>query len=345
MKKVIMEKQFVTVEIAQTLKELGFDEECLCTYNKNDSTLSRNPIHSMVEEEIIIEPYTWRNSKIHNSVITAPLWQQVEEWFETEHNIIVSILVDGQSQFNKRQFYVAVQTFIPHCSVYISVLRDEKNNILLFNTKHEARIAAFEKAIEIIKEKRIKNVNVSNKTNMKTEIIVIKPYPFCPVKVGEKLEFLDKTYYLSKINGTKHWFTLEQIKEDKVLMQFLEIKESKSIEDYIEYTYEMLIEKTNLTKAYYLDNFIKYKEYDLSLITQRFFNSELLRTIAEDLNEGINKGDYGCVIIYNYQTSKYDFIEVLLDGYYFLNTIIFNNEGLVKQAIELMGEERLDTLR
>lgn len=36
-----MTKQFVTYEIALKLKELGFDEECFCTYSNR--ILSRNP--------------------------------------------------------------------------------------------------------------------------------------------------------------------------------------------------------------------------------------------------------------------------------------------------------------
>lgn len=146
-----MDKQFVTKEIAEALKELGFDEKCLAFYHEEKLWCYAQGYHDYGSFEHSTD-FNYHNNK-NCYGISAPLWQQVGDWFETEHNIIISILVEGQSQFNKRQFYVAVQIFIPHCNVYISVLRDEKDNILFFNTKHEARIVAFEKVIEIIKKR------------------------------------------------------------------------------------------------------------------------------------------------------------------------------------------------
>ena len=81
-----MEEQFITYEIALKLKELGFNEECFCTFD--NGVLSRNPSNKMDGKPIQTKPYTWVNSKVHNTVITAPLWQQVIDWLrEKGYNI------------------------------------------------------------------------------------------------------------------------------------------------------------------------------------------------------------------------------------------------------------------
>ena len=85
-----MKNQFCSYEIAKQLKELEFDEECLCTYAKNDKRFMRNPGTNMLDEPIEDAPYYWQNSKVHESVICAPLWQQAISFLNdklyTEHD-------------------------------------------------------------------------------------------------------------------------------------------------------------------------------------------------------------------------------------------------------------------
>lgn len=133
---------------------------------------------------------------------------------------------------------------------------------------------------------------------MKTEIIVKKEYPFCPKKVGEKLEEKGNTY---------------------CIMQLFE-------------------KNTSLYSNI----------YDLSLTTQRFFNSELLRAIAEYLNEGWQPDFYNIdqpkySLYYSFKEKKYSIAKsmVIFD----LNVVYFKSEVIAQQAIELMGEKRLNTLR
>jgi len=90
-----MKEQFVTYDIALKLKELGFDEECLCTYGKSDKRFMRNPGTNMIDEPVEDNPYYWQNSKVHESVICAPLWQQVIDWFREANNLQVEILWRG----------------------------------------------------------------------------------------------------------------------------------------------------------------------------------------------------------------------------------------------------------
>lgn len=88
-----MKDQFVPYEIALKLKDLGFDEECLATYSNRE--LSRNPSHKMDAKPIQGKPYTWKNSKVHNSVVAAPLWQDAFDWFRKEHNLYYVIIPLG----------------------------------------------------------------------------------------------------------------------------------------------------------------------------------------------------------------------------------------------------------
>lgn len=184
---------------------------------------------------------------------------------------------------------------------------------------------------------------------MKTEIIVKKPYPFCPKEVGEKLEEKGNTYCIMQLfeNITSLYYNIDEIKQDPILMQFLEIKENKSIEDYIEKTFYNIKEKTVLLNAYSISRFLdKTARHDA--IVRRFFNSELLRTIAEDLNEGWKPDFYNTnqpkhSLYYYFKEKKYGITKSMVT--FDLNVVYFKSEAIAEQAIELMGEERLNTLR
>ena len=73
-----MKKQFVTYEVALKLKELGFDEECLGYFG--------------IQNELKIEiSYNSDPNLIRRNFISAPLWQQVIDWFREKHNIYIYI--------------------------------------------------------------------------------------------------------------------------------------------------------------------------------------------------------------------------------------------------------------
>ena len=71
-----MIKQFVTYEMALKLKELGFDEECFALYRNGRLYLMCNFLKINSTKE---------------SVISAPLWQQVIDWFREEYDIHVGV--------------------------------------------------------------------------------------------------------------------------------------------------------------------------------------------------------------------------------------------------------------
>lgn len=73
-----MEKQCVTYEIALALKELGFNEECI-GYFKDGEFNAWN----------VFDPYS--NSEMKSWFVSAPLWQQVIDWFRKQYDIVVEI--------------------------------------------------------------------------------------------------------------------------------------------------------------------------------------------------------------------------------------------------------------
>ena len=137
-----MKEQFVTYEIALKLKELGFGEECLCTYVIPSRRFQRNPSNDMAGEEIE-EPYTWKNSLIHKDLMTAPLWQQVIDWFREERDIYIYIK-PGFDNLSKPEIYQWEMKI--------------RNRVFIkdgdFKSYEEAREQAILKAIELCQKEK-----------------------------------------------------------------------------------------------------------------------------------------------------------------------------------------------
>ena len=79
-----MKRQFVTYEIALALKELGFDEPCLARFTAQKDLVTSG---CYTDSDPIMLGVC--NSDIHESNVAAPLWQQVIDWFELKHGIII----------------------------------------------------------------------------------------------------------------------------------------------------------------------------------------------------------------------------------------------------------------
>jgi hypothetical protein len=121
-----MKKQFCNYDISLKLKNLGFDEPCLAWYNLN--TLCK--LGYWKQEKNI-----WKNSELNTRYITAPLFQQVIDWFREKYNIHISLL--------------------PHNDVEFSIrIRYNKSTLIHggYKTYEEAREQSIIKAIEILEE-------------------------------------------------------------------------------------------------------------------------------------------------------------------------------------------------
>ena len=143
-----MKNQFVTYEIALKLKELGFDEECFCTYH--NAELSRNPSHKIDATPIQGKPYVWKNSKVHNSIVCAPLWQQVIDYFRDKYH--TNIEINRFPNISKWGFIVTDMTIIPkQQTIKENINMSLKvTDVRRFDEYFECREQAILKAIELI---------------------------------------------------------------------------------------------------------------------------------------------------------------------------------------------------
>ena len=102
-----MEEQFVTYEIALKLKELGFNKPCLASYYTDDERNyakdgtydCRQKISSSIDFDPFKEEFD--NFYINSNetyYVSAPLWQQVIDWFKEKHNMYIEITYEGGLQ-------------------------------------------------------------------------------------------------------------------------------------------------------------------------------------------------------------------------------------------------------
>ena len=92
-----MEKQFVTYEIALALKELGYNEQDFGYYRF--SLKEEYEPFKDVELVFFRERYDNHNFRLEihkqiqagGGICTAPLWQQVIDWFREKYNIDIII--------------------------------------------------------------------------------------------------------------------------------------------------------------------------------------------------------------------------------------------------------------
>jgi len=128
-----MKEQFVPYEIAKQLKDKGFNESCLFQYDISgalcDFRISKAGGYLNIAK-----------NKIHNApYATAPLWQQVIDWFREKHQLLITVLSASQESWH---WHITT----PH-----QQLTD--NNALYneyFSSYQEARQAAIEKALTLI---------------------------------------------------------------------------------------------------------------------------------------------------------------------------------------------------
>jgi hypothetical protein len=128
-----MTKEFVTYEQALALKELGFDEHCLCHWYKVDN--------------LTIRIYYWQNDDNYFDIngtdleVTAPFKSQVFRWFR-----------------EKYAWYANISSWIhePELGTYheyeIYGTPDSAHGWTPFKTYEEAENACIDKLIEIAKQ-------------------------------------------------------------------------------------------------------------------------------------------------------------------------------------------------
>jgi hypothetical protein len=128
-----MKDQFVPYEIAVKLKEKGFDEPCLGFYYDEGKFSFWN--WTVFNEY----PHLTKNTAmIMTDYISAPLWQQVIDWFREKHNLIM--WVEARYGFKKKYFWF----------IHFDVLIKDDIFDLHIETYEEARQEAIEHALTLI---------------------------------------------------------------------------------------------------------------------------------------------------------------------------------------------------
>lgn len=84
-----MQKEFVTYDIAFELKKLGFNEPCLAYWNG-----AKEPYRLGGDSTLPISKITTYKNTNDEGVkwgiqVSAPLYQQVIDWFFNNHNILI----------------------------------------------------------------------------------------------------------------------------------------------------------------------------------------------------------------------------------------------------------------
>lgn len=127
-----MSKEFIPYQQALQLKALGFDEPCMCIYDK-DGKLER----SLIEYPII-------NSKngFHEkwNIITAPLYQQAFRWFRDKKLSNGSVCRHGKAD----------GSYSYRWDIEYGVY-EERHFKMDYDTYEEAELACLKKLIEIEK--------------------------------------------------------------------------------------------------------------------------------------------------------------------------------------------------
>ena len=117
-----MNKEFIPYEEALALKELGFDEPCLSSFDENKNLFK-----------------VWENDMVNGRTIClAPLYQQAFRWFREKHNIDSYHIEPTNNMFGNFYGVLGLRTATFNGG---------------FKTYEEAELACLKKLIEILKQK------------------------------------------------------------------------------------------------------------------------------------------------------------------------------------------------
>lgn len=133
-----MDKEFVTLEIAEAFKKLGFDEECLASWNNNEK-YTVNPLL------VMNSGFKNTNHPIGNPC--APLRQQAFRWLRDKYQYMHDIddVAVMTSSGNGYRFKYAIWKIL---GTYESLVYDD--SALGYLTYEDAEIACLKHIIKLI---------------------------------------------------------------------------------------------------------------------------------------------------------------------------------------------------
>jgi hypothetical protein len=134
-----MNKEFIPYEQALELKDLGFNEKCLTSYNPKKELVGVFDT-ALQNDDVKVEDCFVFNSKIHTTFVAAPLYQQAFRWFREKYELVSWVSLGSQ---NSREYIFGILTD----STFIGSYNTN------FSTYEEAELACLKKLIEIVKNK------------------------------------------------------------------------------------------------------------------------------------------------------------------------------------------------
>lgn len=148
-------KNFVTYEIAKILQEKGFNLPCIKQY----VTKGRNKIIDCVNayNHPIWKTNTESIFDSCNDCISAPMWQQVEDWLRIKHNIYIEICIspvtfvenfEKENETKKYKFQFLIVDMKINDYLYHSL---NENITYDLNSLYELKNEAYSKALTFIK--------------------------------------------------------------------------------------------------------------------------------------------------------------------------------------------------
>ena len=132
-----MNKEFIPYEQALELKELGFDEQCLTSYNPKKELVGVFDT-ALQNDDVEVEDCFVSNSNVHTTFVAAPLYQQAFRWFREKYELVSWVSLGSQ---NSREYIFGILTD----STFIGSYNTN------FSTYEEAELACLKKLIEIVK--------------------------------------------------------------------------------------------------------------------------------------------------------------------------------------------------
>ena len=139
--------KYVPYEIAKKLKKKGFDEPCIIAYDEVPMacTMSQSPFR----------PINYNDKTSWGGYMSAPFYQQVIDWLENTHRIIIS--TDRMASSNKKNHwtskiinnYEITHQGFGNINCYTNTI-DVHNDFHGFDDKYSSITVAIEIALEFI---------------------------------------------------------------------------------------------------------------------------------------------------------------------------------------------------
>ena len=125
-----MNKEFILYEQALALKELGFNEPCIATYDE--------------DENFELQDFEQNYDTFPSHIIAVPLYSQAFRWFREKYVLDSIVQPTYSTKYQYRVFNIETKSKV---QVYGDYMGKE------FNIYEEAELACLKKLIEIVKNK------------------------------------------------------------------------------------------------------------------------------------------------------------------------------------------------